>query len=330
MSFLPSPGHLLSTDLWTGDLQTIIQNRMPNHELQLWEHFPSSLSQMIEWATIAQHPSTPDRRHSHMLVYKTLPIPEPCNVLFPVSVRIYRFLDKFCIGDFGNWNGDCARAVYAVQSLSISSMGNMAVWRNQVEHLNLAATFASRILKIPLPSIQFQHHLHMQRKVFTKVFPSSSFAPLSFQNTEIMPKHLSDLEESQAQHVTQNATAQNVHIPSLLEPPWEWNRPLEILEMQGDGSITAIHEVLLSRSDFVEIDTEFDLIIIQTHATRTHLHVFLTCKQILCLQSASPSQACNPQSNLRRIINSVTTAYQNSNSDIHPKRDQMHANQPIY
>ncbi|KIN94431.1 hypothetical protein M404DRAFT_35057 [Pisolithus tinctorius Marx 270] len=310
MSFLPSPGHLLGADLWTGDLQTIIQNRMPDHELQLWEHFPSSLSQMIEWATIAQHPSAPDRRRSHMLVYKTLPVPEPCNVLFLVSVCIYGFLDKFCVGDFGNWNSDCARAAYAVQSLSISSMGNMAAWQNQVERLNLAATFASRILKIPLPSIQFQHHLHMQRKVFTK--------------------HLSDLEESRAQHVTRNATAQNVHVPSLPEPPWEWNRPLEILEMQGDGSITAIHEVLLSHGDFVKIDTEFDLIIIRTHATQTHLCVFLTCKQILRLQSAGPSQACNPHSNLRQIINSVATAYRNSNSDIHPKRDQTHANQPIY
>ncbi|KIO10507.1 hypothetical protein M404DRAFT_21437 [Pisolithus tinctorius Marx 270] len=209
-------------------------------------------------------------------------------------------------------------------------MGNTAAWRNQVERLNLAATFASRVLKIPLLSIQFRHHLHMQRKVFTKVFPSSSFAPLSFQNTEIMPKCLSDLEESRAQHVTRNATAQNVRVPSLPEPPWEWNGPLEILEMQGDGSITAIHEVLLSRGDFVEIDAEFDLVVIRTHATQTHLRVFLTCKQILRLQSTGPSQACNPHSNLRRIINSVATAYRNSNSDIHPKRDQTHANQPIY
>ncbi|KIO03798.1 hypothetical protein M404DRAFT_144684 [Pisolithus tinctorius Marx 270] len=89
MSFLPSPGHLLSTNLWSGDLQTIIQNCMPIHELQQWECFPSSLSQMIKWATIAQHSSTPDRRRSHMLIYKTLPVPEPCDVLFPVSVHIY-------------------------------------------------------------------------------------------------------------------------------------------------------------------------------------------------------------------------------------------------
>ncbi|KIN97635.1 hypothetical protein M404DRAFT_32108 [Pisolithus tinctorius Marx 270] len=272
MSFLPSANHPLGADLWTGDLQTIVRNRVPVHGLQQWECFPTSLCHMVEWATVARHPCAPDRRRSHLLVYKTLPVPEPYDAMYPVSVRIYGFLDKFCVGEFGNWNGDSTRAAYAVQSLSLSSMGNTAAWRNQLDRLNLAATFASRVLKVPLPSVQFRHHLHMQRKVFTK--------------------RLFDLQESQARHLSpiHDASAQNAHVPRLPEYPWEWNGPLEILEMQQDGNIMPIHEVLLSRGDFVEIDAEFDLVVVRTHATRAHLRVFLTCKQILRLQSARPTQ----------------------------------------
>ncbi|KIO00819.1 hypothetical protein M404DRAFT_151847 [Pisolithus tinctorius Marx 270] len=105
MSFLPSPGHLLGADLWADDLQTIIQSHGSIHLLQQWECFPTSLCNMIEWAAMTRHPSPPDQRHAHLLVYKTLPMPEPCDALYPMSVHIYGFLNRFCISNFGNWNG---------------------------------------------------------------------------------------------------------------------------------------------------------------------------------------------------------------------------------
>ncbi|KIO05541.1 hypothetical protein M404DRAFT_25259 [Pisolithus tinctorius Marx 270] len=228
MSFLPSPGHLLSADLWPEDLKAIIHSRTLVDDLQQWQSFPSSLSHMVEWATIARDPTSADRRRSHLLVYKTLPIPKPFSALYPVSVHIYGFLDKFCVGDFGNWNGDCMKATYAVQSLSLCSAGNTTAWRNQLERLNLMATFASRVLKVPLPSVQFRSHLHMQRKVFTK-------RPLEAR--ESLPQDLP---------LAHDMTAQNAHDPRLPGPPWEWNGPVEILERNEDGTITPIHEVLLS------------------------------------------------------------------------------------
>ncbi|KAI6142814.1 hypothetical protein BKA82DRAFT_25679 [Pisolithus tinctorius] len=269
MSFLPSPDHPLGTDLWTDDLQALIKSRANIRELQQWECFPTSLTQLVEWATVAQHPTCTDRRRSHLIIYKTLPVPEPCGVLYPVSVRIYSFLDKFCVGEFGNWTGDCAKAAYAVQSLSISGTRNTIAWRNQLECLNLAATFASHVLKIPLPAKQFRGHVHMQRKVFTK--------DLHPPDDQVTPPV--------------NSAPQNAHLPKLPDYPWVWNGPVKILECNRDGTISPIHKVLLSQGHFVEIDAEFDLVVVRTHTSRTHLRVFLTCKQILHLQSARSVQA---------------------------------------
>ncbi|KIN97658.1 hypothetical protein M404DRAFT_32128 [Pisolithus tinctorius Marx 270] len=294
MSFLPSPGHLLGADLWPGDLQTIIQNHVSIHQLQQWECFPTSLCHMIEWATVARHLTAPDRRRSHLLVYKTLPIPEPCDALYPVSVRIYGFLDKFCVSDFGNWNGDCARAACAVQSLTINSMGNTAAWRNQIECLNLAATFASCILKIPLPSVQFRHHLHLQRKVFSK--------------------RLFDLQESQAAR-NNSPHAQNAHIPKLPEYPWEWNGPLEILEMQQDGNVTPIHELLLSRGDFVEIDAEFDLVVARNYYSQSPATADLAPQQ-----ATNAPLATNSPTEVQRIqINQISE----EQPSVHPSESTM-------
>ncbi|KIO08083.1 hypothetical protein M404DRAFT_23353 [Pisolithus tinctorius Marx 270] len=253
MSFLPSSNHPLGADLWAEDLQPFINNRANIHKLQQWECFPTSLAHLVEWASVAQHPTCADRKHSHLIVYKTLPVPEPCGILYPVSVCIYSYLDKFCVGEFGNWNGDCSKAAYAVQSLSIGSTGNTAAWRNQLERLNLAATFASH------------------RKVFTKVHhpPGDRVTP---------PVCI---------------TPQNTHLPKLPDYPWVWNGPVKILDCNSDGTISPIHEVLLSRGDFVEIDAEFDLVVIRTHTSRTHLRVFLTCKQILRLQAARSVQISN-------------------------------------
>ncbi|KIN93904.1 hypothetical protein M404DRAFT_35598 [Pisolithus tinctorius Marx 270] len=265
MSFLPSTNHLLAADLWSENLQPLIKD-------------------------LARHPTCGDRRRSHLMVYKTLPIPGPSGVLYPVSVRVYGFLERFSVGDFGNWDGDCAKAACAVQSLSISGVGNAGAWRNQLERLNLAATFASHVLKIPLPAIQFRHHIHMQRKVFTKAHHTTA----AHANPPV------------------NNGPQNVHLPKLPDYPWQWNGPLEILECNEDGTISPIHEVLLSWGDFVEIDAEFDLVIVRTHAMRTYLCVFLTCKQVLRLQTAQTAQHSSgrfpsPPTEVRRMRANTST-----------------------
>ncbi|KIO10711.1 hypothetical protein M404DRAFT_20963 [Pisolithus tinctorius Marx 270] len=316
MSFLPSPGHLLGADLWADDLRSIIHGRRPIHELRQWECYPTSLCNMIEWAAMARHPSPPDRRRSHLLVYKTLPTPEPCNALYPVSVRIYGFLDRFCVGDFGNWNGDCTRTANAVQSLSLSSMGNSAAWRNQLDRLNLMASFASHVLKIPLPSIQFRHHLHMQRKVFTKNL-----------------KHPFELQEARDRLAspTQIVTPQNAHVPRLPEYPWQWSGPLEILEMGEDGNIMPSHEVLLSRGDFVEIDAEFDLVIIlrlqSARPSQARICIMLSPRitAIAALQPTGPSLSAPSPTEVRRMRTDHVTE---GLPDVFPSESSVHEPNP--
>ncbi|KIN97960.1 hypothetical protein M404DRAFT_31774 [Pisolithus tinctorius Marx 270] len=262
MSFLPSPNHLLGADLWTEDLQRIIHSHASVQDLQQWQSFPTSLCHMVEWATVARDPTSTNRRWSHLLVYKMLPIPEPYGVLCPVSICIYSFLDKFCVSDFGNWNG------------------NATAWRNQLDRLNLAASFVSQVLKLPLPSIQFRSHLHMQRRVFTK-------RPI-----EAQPTIAQDVP------VVCNMTAQNANIPKLPDHPWEWNGPMEILERSEDGTITPIHEVLLSRGDFIEVDTEFDLVVVQTQASKSHLLVPVVSPSCELLPDPLPQPTEAPSSSL--------------------------------
>ena len=64
---------------------------------------------------------------------------------------------------------DSSRTKYAVQSLVLSSGGHTIAWQNQLDRLNMACTFASRFLKLPLSKCQFSNKLYMQRSVFTKV-----------------------------------------------------------------------------------------------------------------------------------------------------------------
>ena len=67
------------------------------------------------------------------------------------------------------YHSDDNRAKFAVQSLLLSSGGLEIPWQNQLDRLNMASTFASRFLKIPLSKLQFTQKLYLQRSVFTKV-----------------------------------------------------------------------------------------------------------------------------------------------------------------
>lgn len=57
--------------------------------------------------------------------------------------------------------------------------------------------------------------------------------------------------------------------------------------MDANGDITEIHEILLNRGDFVEVDAEFDLVVSTRRSLPNSLRVFLTCKQVLRLSSVT-------------------------------------------
>lgn len=72
----------------------------------------------------------------------------------------------------------------------------------------------------------------------------------------------------------------------LPNPNWSWNGPIELLNMDTNGSIAGIHEIMLNQGDFVEVDAEFDLVISSGHSKPLEL-VFLACKQLLRLSNAT-------------------------------------------
>lgn len=189
MSFLPSVTHPLAVDLWPAPYNTIIQQRASVTDLEQWQRFPLSLEHFVEWASVMRLPSTgPANGRDRLLVYKTLPDPNCTSACYPISVRIFGFLEDFCLGQYGDWQGYVSakqllsqlhtnnfihsndnRAMYAVQSLTLTSAGHTVAWQNQLDRLNMACTFASRLLKLPLSKVQFERRLYIQRRVFVKV-----------------------------------------------------------------------------------------------------------------------------------------------------------------
>jgi len=64
--------------------------------------------------------------------------------------------------------------------------------------------------------------------------------------------------------------------------------------MDAKGCITGIHEIMLNRGDFVEVDAEFDLVISRGLSKTSELCVFLACKQLLRLSVATVSTVRHP------------------------------------
>ncbi|KIN95610.1 hypothetical protein M404DRAFT_34053 [Pisolithus tinctorius Marx 270] len=273
MSFLPSSNHVLAADLWPSHISRIIESHVHVTDLLEWQHFPTSLSQFIQWGAVSQDHTVDKKSRSFLLVYKTILYNEPSSAVYPISVRIYGYLQHFSLGDVGNWEGDSSRAQYAVQTINLTGNDLDIAWKNQLDRLNLAATFASRALKIPLAQTQFRRQLYMQHKVFDKI-PPPSLQQLSASSTDPLQvnPHMRD----------------GPHMPT---GPWKWNGPIEILDLQKDGTIIPIHEILLTSGDLVEVDAEFDLVIGRGRTGSKHLQVFLSCKQVLRLQPASDNES---------------------------------------
>ena len=105
MSFLPSDNHALAVDLWLAPYNTIIEQRCNISQLHQWQRFPTSLNHLVEWADVTKHPTSTDNARDRILVYKTLPASDSIPVVYPVSVRLFGFLEDFCLADYGNWKG---------------------------------------------------------------------------------------------------------------------------------------------------------------------------------------------------------------------------------
>ncbi|KAG2084533.1 uncharacterized protein F5147DRAFT_659796 [Suillus discolor] len=119
---------LLACDLWPPAVTKELQKLRGSKELAAWQIFPSTLSQMAEWAD----------------VYKDLE---------------HRF---------GNWTGRETDVLRAVQHITLSSGGHKEMWDSTIASINLAGEYMSRRLHIPMQGIAYDKDLYLQRRAFIK------------------------------------------------------------------------------------------------------------------------------------------------------------------
>ncbi|KAI6142502.1 hypothetical protein BKA82DRAFT_149240, partial [Pisolithus tinctorius] len=67
-----------------------------------WERFLTSLDEMAAWATLIKDSENANENHNNILVYKNSPLHSP-GTFYPISVRLFGFLQSFQLGTHGNW-----------------------------------------------------------------------------------------------------------------------------------------------------------------------------------------------------------------------------------
>ena len=102
----------------------------------------------------------------------------------------------------------------------------------------------------------------------------------SFQDSLTLSSSTTFSKSSHPVFTTQAPNSPQPHDPSL-----SWNGPLELFDMDTQGCITGIHEILLNQGNFIEVDTEFNLITSRGRSKPPNLRIFLACKQLLRLSS---------------------------------------------
>ncbi|KAI5988183.1 hypothetical protein EDD15DRAFT_2172667 [Pisolithus albus] len=236
MSFISSEDHFLALNLWPITHSEMIAVRAGPKSLSGWEQFPRDLEGMFNWATIAKDASCTDKSRENIVIYRNPPTPAP-DAMYPISVRLYGCLQSFNVGKFGNWDGygsppphypyahqlfpydrDPSTAMRATQSITLTSGGHDEAWQNQLDNLNIASAFASRMIN------------------------------------------------------------------------WEWNDALPILQITPTHECIPLHEILLNRFDFVEVDAEFNLVVSRPTDGSPTLKFFLSFKHLVRLLDASTSK----------------------------------------
>lgn len=135
MSFLPSNNHALAIDLWPTPYNSIIEKRADVSNLQQWQCFPLNIERMVEWATVIKIPtSIPTDPRNRLLVYKTLPDSDPTSAYYPISVRLFGFLEDFYLGEYGGWQGYVGSHFLSLHQFIVSSIAIQPVPCMQFNH----------------------------------------------------------------------------------------------------------------------------------------------------------------------------------------------------
>ncbi|KAI6145792.1 hypothetical protein BKA82DRAFT_3940022, partial [Pisolithus tinctorius] len=123
--------------------------------------------------------------------------------------------------------------------------------------LNLAGTFASKCLQMPLHCHYNTNQLFLQHRI--------SIMKASSASTSHMPSMLVD---------AQNSWSNNIQTPE---------DDYTLFDMNDHGDILSLGEESLNHGDFIEVDVEFDLVIAQDNVRHAILKLYLFFKDIVCL-----------------------------------------------
>ncbi|KAG1811914.1 hypothetical protein EV424DRAFT_1542324 [Suillus variegatus] len=236
MSFLAASENTMVFELWPTPMRKEIQRLPGDNDYASWELFPSSLQAMAEWADIYQDRERKDKSRDQILIYKDIPDAEP-DTVYPVTVRLQGLLRQFCVERFGNWSGQEADAVRAVQYVVIASGGHTKAWRATINSLNLACEYVSRRLHLPMQGIPDKKELYLQRRAFIKRDkPRDAKVPT-----------LTAMQDPNGKYL-------------CIQDNWSIVCPLTIAELTGAGKILPMDAVLLTEGDFVDVGAELDFV----------------------------------------------------------------------
>ncbi|KAI6011249.1 hypothetical protein BKA83DRAFT_4502813 [Pisolithus microcarpus] len=88
------------------------------------------------------------------------------------------------------------------------------------------------------------------------------------------------------------------------QPNWEWNEPLPILQVTANHKCAALHEIHLNQFDFVEVDTEFNLVVSHGGGRSPTLKTYLSFKHLVRLLDVSSTKVTSSSSQKRSLEDS--------------------------
>ncbi|KAI6145137.1 hypothetical protein BKA82DRAFT_4424707 [Pisolithus tinctorius] len=297
MAFIRSVADEVASDLWPEENRHAIQLRVNGRKLAGWERFPTSLEDIATWASLIKDDNNTNENRNKILVYKSSPLFTP-GAFYPVSVHLYGFLQSFQIGTHGNWQRLNHGNGQATEKLVLSCGGNAydAAWKNQLDSLNLAGTFASKSLQMPLHRRYNSKRLFLQRRIFTGDGASSTTLEAPSRAAIDQASHVNNLQSM--------------------------NDDCSLFDMDLRGIISPLREDSLNHGDFVEVDVEFDLDVVRLlPASDPSVSVGVKRKVtveehqsstlIKCMRTGLTAQNIGPSSSTRKPQSTLETTTNN-------------------
>lgn len=298
MAFVRSEADDIASDLWPEEYRQAICLRVNGRKLAGWERFPTSLHEMAGWATLIKDRDNANENRNNILVYKNSPLHSP-GTFYPISVRLFGFLQSFQLGSHGNWQRIDHGNGHATEKVVLSCGGDIydSAWKNQLDSLNLAGNFASKCLQMPLHRRYNSKRLFLQRRIFTAERSCSTASDVPSTAIPTQASYRSDMQAIDDE--------------------------CSVFHMDARGNVSSLREDSLNHGDFVEIDVEFDLVIARDNDRQTTLKAYLSFKDVVRLVPASdpsvyvatkrkPSGADHPSSTLIKRMRTGSTGQDTS------------------